>query len=378
MTMAHTNITLFKQQEAFNQASFQGHFGRTGQYASNVTDDSLRLWLDFLAKKDVIPERLQQLPAPYADCWAGWLAYNRGELAKAHQLFVSSHAALDPQADAALAIDTSLGLGRLYTRTGHFAAARDWLLQAGDQARIHDRLYDIVRSFGALGDLFLRTGFSQQSLFCLNTAHQTLPAGAGERSRQMNYLATVLMRLGTPQDQATAEDLLMQSFYLARDVHDQASMLHSLARLQFLYLDRQQPQTDVYKLLGLQEPQPAAASSPQCKIPAGFLALARSFAAALNQQTVRAAELAEQACQLLKNHPAEYYWARSLAGHLKGTPPPDWQTLLPVLQPASAPASNSVISRQWRELELGNPGASVFQPQTQLDSLISHRQVFFL
>lgn len=45
------DFRLFQQQEVFNQASFQGHFGRTERHAEQVQDESLKLWLGYLAKK---------------------------------------------------------------------------------------------------------------------------------------------------------------------------------------------------------------------------------------------------------------------------------------------------------------------------------------
>lgn len=374
--MAHSNFELFKQQEAFNQASFQGHFGRTGRYAKEVSDPSLKLWLDFLAKKDIAADSICQLPKPYVDCWQAWLAYNRGQLEQANVLFASCHAGLDQLQDAALAIDAGLGLGRLYTRSGYFATARDWLLYAANLSRLHDRLYDTVRSFGALGDLFVRAGHNQQALFCLNTAHQLLPPGAGERSRQMNYLATALMRLNTSRDQTAAEELLMQSYYLAQDTGDMTSILHSMARLQFLYLDRQQPDVDVCQLLQFQPDRQAEHSMQH--IPLGFLAMGRALAAMQLAHHELAAALAKQACEYLKNHPAEYYWALSLHSLLLND-----KTQLPGLKLSklhlhAAPLRSSVINQQWHDLSLQDMGAQLFQPQLQADSLIQHRQVFFI
>lgn len=374
--MTSTLFELFKQQEAFNQASFQGHFSHTDHFAEQAQDPSLALWLSYLAKKQLPTDSIQQLPAPYADCWLAWLAYNKGELVQALELFIRSFNALDHQRDAALTIDVCLGLGRLYTRTGYFHTARNWLLYAGDLARQHDRLYDTVRSFGAMGDLFLRAGHNQQALLCLNTAHQLLPPGAGERSRQMNYQATALMRLGTPRDQATAEELLMQSFYLAQDTQDQTSMLHSLARLQFLYLDRNQPEVDACQLLGFNNStQPVTTLQ---HIPAGFLALGRSFSALLSNQPEQATSFAQQACQHLQQHPAEYYWARSLLNFLQADNQQLPKLELPTLALHQAPSGQSIINQQWQHIALDNQGIELFKPQLQQQSLLQHRQVFFL
>lgn len=259
---------------------------------------------------------------------------------------------------------------------GYFATARDWLLYAGDLARRHDRLYDTVRSFGALGDLLLRSGHHQQALFCLNSAHQFLPPGAGERSRQMNYLATALMRLGTRRDRAAAEDLLMQSFYLAQDTNDLTSMLHSLARLQFLYLDRQQPERDASQLLeSAQDCQP---QHPLHHVPLGFLTLGRCLAAMQCQRNEQAASLAQQACEYLRNHPAEHYWALSLYSFLQVDGPQRPALPLTVITPHAAPESLSVINRQWQSLHLHDIGVQVFNPPLQQHSLIQHRRVFFI
>lgn len=49
--MAYSDFILFRQQEAFYQASFQGHFNRAGVYLDSVQDESLRQWLNYLSKK---------------------------------------------------------------------------------------------------------------------------------------------------------------------------------------------------------------------------------------------------------------------------------------------------------------------------------------
>lgn len=373
--MSHSSFILFKQQEAFSQASFQGHFNRAGVYLDSVQDESLKQWLSYLSKKKQSLESIRQLPAPYADCWLAWLAYNQGELEKAISLFNNSFKALNRHQDAGLAVDVSLGLGRLYTRAGYFDCARGWLLYAGDVARQHDRLYDTVRSFGALGDLLVRAGYPQQALFCLNTAQQLLPPGAGERSRQMNYLATVLMRLGEPTDWATAEDLLMQSYYLAKDTQDVTSMLHSLARLQFLYLDKGQIKEDICQLLDF--PQDYHAQHALHYIPLGLFALGRSLAAMQDKRHEYAIKLAGQACEYLKNHREEYYWALSLSHFLQENKPLPHLDLFE-LPLHFAPASRSVLNQPLLSIHLHDTGATLFKPQLQQDSLIQHRQVFFI
>lgn len=193
----------------------------------------------------------------------------------------------------------------------------------------------------------------------------------------MNYLATALLRLNTRRDQAAAEDLLMQSYYLARDTGDLTSILHSMARLQFLYLDRHQPEVDVCQLLELQPDNKSA--HPLHQVPLGFLALGRSLAAMqLAHKDSAATTLAQQACEHLKNHPAEYYWALSLHSFLHSNTAQLPGLQLPEIQLHQAPASYSVINQQWQDIPLQDTCSRIFKPKLQQQSLLQHRQVFFI
>lgn len=153
-------------------------------------------------------------------------------------------------------------------------------------------------------------------------------------------------------------------------------MLHSLARLQFLYLDRHQPEVDAAQLLGFSHSiQPATALQ---QIPAGFLALGRSFSALLCNQPEQASNLAQQACQYLHQHPAEYYWARSLHSLLQAVHQQLPALELPALPLHQAPSGHSVINQQWQHIALDDQGIELFKPPLQQHSLLQHRQVFFL
>jgi hypothetical protein len=66
---------------------------------------------------------------------------------------------------------------------------------------------------------------------CLSSAYNLLPAGSGQRPRQLNYLGTTLARLG---EHLRAESVLMTALHMARDLDDKPSQWHAAARLCFL------------------------------------------------------------------------------------------------------------------------------------------------
>lgn len=373
---------LLQAHEALLQPLLQGHFAAEPSWLEQSADPCLSLWLKATLKQVGTAEEYAQLPAEQAACWQGWRAYYAGNYQCAWQHFQQGWQCIQHHSAAvygtALPVDLALGFGKVFTRTGHWHTARLWLLHALELARTGDRLFDCVRGYGALGELLLRAGYPQQALFCLGTAHQLLPPGAGERSRQWNYLASALLRLQTERDQQAAESLLMSSFYLALDDgNDCNSACHSLARLQFLELDRQGHQ-DIVISLHAQKTLDQASET----VPKGFLALGRGFAAWLRGERFAAQQHAADACQHFSRHLGEAFWAahfHQLVTATESDSPPALPCVLIEPDAIAVPASQSVVDSLWQNLPLPNTGHAIFAPASNdIVQLIAHREKFFL
>lgn len=214
-----------------------GHHGHGRQWLN--TDDAtacpeLAARMAFHLKTEPTAAQLAACEPAQAAAWRGWMLFYQGRFMAAEPELIHAWRALPASApDTALECDIALGLGRLYTRSGHWRQAMGWLLAGLRLARGHGRQFDIIRCYGALGELLLRAGYPHQAQLYLATSCHLLPPGSGQRPRQLNYLASALMRNG---DLYKAESLLMTSLFMAVDEQDNESLWHSLARLQILHL----------------------------------------------------------------------------------------------------------------------------------------------
>lgn len=348
-------------------------------------DQALRLWLRAALNQPLNhASEPNCLPPLQAIRWRGWLSYFQGNYAAAGEQFIKGLEYLAQHSETAtsqlLKGRLALGLAKVYTRTGHWQSARGWMLHSLDLARQSNSLLDTVKGYGALGELLLRGGYPRDALFCLGTARELLPAGAAERTRQWNYLASALMRLNTERDQLAAESLLMSAYYLAMDSADLTSAIHALARLQFLELDRGQDR-DILALVKRSDAafEQASPQSAQDGVPQGFLAIGRAFAAWRRGERSKAEQLAEHASHYLRHAQAEQRWAKALYRQLEGATVPDEPAAESFIPLISAPQPVTVLDSHWLRPHLTDGGAAHFTPPDGgPEILLSHRQIFFL
>jgi len=199
----------------------------------STEDADFALWQKWLVRKSLTSAELEQFPAVAVALYLGWQSYHSGQYQQALSLFLEAAEHGEPQF-INVAIDAAIGICRIYTRVGHWHHARLWAVSALQQSRRANRLFDISRSFNALGDVLCRAGHTQLAHFCLICAANVLPHGSIHKARHLNNVATTLMR---QQANLRAEAVLMNSLYLAKDTNDADSSWHALARLQWLYLD---------------------------------------------------------------------------------------------------------------------------------------------
>lgn len=367
--------------EALLQPLLQGHRRTVIAQLPQHADTPLYPWFRAMLTQKGSAHEHTHLPAEHATCWQGWQAYYAGNYHQAWQHFLHGQQLLQQHSGSpwglgtSLPVELALGLAKVYVRVGYWHTSRQWTLHALALARKADRLFDCVRCYGALGELLLRAGHPQQALFCLGTSHRLLPPGAGERSRQWNYLASALLRLGTEAERQSAESLLMSSFYLSQDDGDANSTCHALARLQFLALDRNQNHDAVTTLRAEQLPEHASEA-----VPKGFLSMGRGLAAWRRADRKAAQQYARQASQHFQNNHGEYLWAASFC-RLLNIPPSPCPASAPPITPdiTPAPASLSPVDSLWQRIPLQDTGPTVFAPPADTMARITeHRKVFFL
>lgn len=257
-----------------------------------------------------IAASLEQLPKAVQHNWLGWLAHDKGRFEEAHRHFSlawtakSSLISADPLFAMPYEANIALGLGRTHLRSGHWEHARRWLLFGLSKARRCGEEATVYKIYGALGELFVRASALVQGFACLNLAYRLLPAGSGQRARQLNYLGTALGRL---QEHLRAQSVLMTSYHMAKDSGDNISKWHALARLQQLNLKappvRQSSALHLDELASSPEQAPAVAR--------GYWSLAKARATRHTVNLADSTHLFESAWRdfSLAHVPMERAWA---------------------------------------------------------------------
>lgn len=210
------------------------------------------------------------------------------------------------------ATDTALGLAKVYTRTGHWALARDWCLYYLYLARKQLTAFDIAKGYGALAEIFLRADKSNEALACFQMAYHLMPLQHGQQARQYNFMASALMR---NQEWLRAEVLLHTSQQISKNqlkfdennIELLASRQHSEMRLAFLdYLQAKNIKFNAENL-------PKQPTGLQI-LPTGMLWVVQGLNALNQQQTNVAMTAFNQAMQIFDNKmPLEYAWVKRLA-----------------------------------------------------------------
>lgn len=378
---ADLNSAVIDRYEQHLQWLFQGHqhISRHWLQTQADTDPELASWLSLRLRVALPPERLQALAPHLRQQLSGWQLYYQGQYQQAAEQFTLAWPVAQEYPDSISPMDVALGLGKVYTRTGDWSLARDWILHALASARAQQRLFAITEGYGALGELFLRAGQAQAAQACMSNACQLLPPGSGQQAKQLNYLASALLRNGAL---LRAESLLMTAVHMASAQDDADSLWHALARLQFVRLQSSEvaPATRVDVMQGLESYQPARKTPVAC----GFFHIGQALWLARQQQSERAAQSLQQALQHLGPQlPLERMWAQRLHCALLGQPyipePALLQRWTPVLHIKPA-VSLSVLDHTWQVLPLPskNGFARLLQPLGTLDDEAQARTAFFI
>lgn len=90
------------------------------------------------------------------------------------------------------ALDSSLGMAKAYTRTGHWQLAKAWCLYYLALARRFLCHFDVAKGYGALAEIFLRANTPKEALGRFQMAYHFMPLQSGQKARQYNFMASAL------------------------------------------------------------------------------------------------------------------------------------------------------------------------------------------
>jgi hypothetical protein len=238
----------------------------------------------------------------------------------------------------------------------------------------------VYKSYGALGELFVRASAFAQGFACLNLAYRLLPAGSGQRARQLNYLGTALGRLN---EYLRAQSVLMTSYYMSKDGGDAVSKWHATARLQHLNLKC--PPSVQLSAQSLQELPDAPESAPF--VARGYWRLAKARSMCTKEQASERIEWLQGACADFKmaNVPMEHAWAGLWLYRQTGDPGSWQESVVAVralmdLRPVDPPPPIGVLDLSLEQPEL--PQMNAFDallrcPSTE-DEWLQLDDLFFL
>lgn len=301
----------------------------------------------------------------------GWTAYYQHDYLQAHQHFIQ---AVQQDSWQHYALNSALGLAKVYTRTGHWQAARDWCLYYLSVARQESYHFEVAKGYGALAEIFLRASYANEALACFQTAYHLMPLGQGQQAKQYNFMASALLR---NKEALRAEVLLHTSRQISRNLLDldpqnkdaQASLCHSTLR--FYYLNISKLECDQTAEINIDDAQLMAQiseSNSLTRAPLGLLEVAKGIAC-LAKNVAQAQTHFAQAMQYFgPKLVMEYQWAARL--HASCIAPATDQgiaemTQLFALHPIQPPVFTVIADATWQKVPLNNQG---FLPLTTAQS----------
>lgn len=365
--MQHTDYQFAYHVNQIAKLLYSGQTAKIHTYAATLEhnmQDKLSPWLtstlanEFSGSSVELPASLSE----YQSCASGWRAYYQHDYVLAHQHFAQAIAADNWQH---YALTSALGLAKVYTRSGHWQAARDWCLYYLSLARQQSYHFDVAKGYGALAEIFLRASCAKEALACFQTAYHLMPLGQGQQSKQYNFMASALMR---NKEALRAEVLLHTSRQISRNVLDidpdnqdaLASLCHSTMRFYYLNLlqsDHDMPvrvnQDDEKLMLHI------APSHGLAAVPLGLLQVAKGIGCLKHDGEQAQAYFAQAMQNFGPKLVVEHQWAARLQASCTNSVAGqnvDALAAIFALQPIVPPVFDAVLDHTWQQVELSNQG----------------------
>lgn len=367
-----------------------GKYEELQTYVSKQSDDikaQLNIWASQVLSKlqqDGIKDKL-----PLANQYGidGWQAFYGHDYHQALDLF--KRAMNEPNWQQT-ALDSSLGVAKVYTRTGHWQLAKAWCLYYLTFARRSLCHFDVAKGYGALAEIFLRANAHKEALGCFQMAYHLMPLQSGQKARQYNFMASALLRHG---EFLRAEALLYSSHQgieralsaEPESMEYQAGLLHSQMRFSFLAVlsgREKLPLVDLDKItqtsaLGLKA------------MPSGMLWVAHGVHHLNQNEPKKASDEFYQAMMIFDGRLLfEHLWASRLYQYCQKMQGVDYQVCDKAVKKAQAvfdieqinpPQIQIVFDQTWQKVALRHQGfVQLLQDDLDKQTLIDVWQQFFI
>lgn len=344
--------------ERMSHLQWTGKLAELNKYLEQQSSDiqqQLKFWHQHLVQRFDDDNNDLNLPDMDKLRILGWQQFYQHQYEQALTFFEQT---LQAEHWQIYAIDTALGLAKVYTRTGHWALARDWCLYYLHLARKHLTAFDIAKGYGALAEIFLRANQPNEALACFQIAYHLMPLQHGQQARQYNFMASALMR---NKEWLRAEVLLHTSQQMSKNQLkiDQtnpellASRQHSEMRLAFLdYLQQKCPRffTDEHMLSMMEKPTGLQI------LPIGMLWIVKGLYDLRHGNQALANTAFIQAMLIFEHRmPMEYFLAKRLAGQFNPDDAKRLQAMFEIKQ-LDVPHFINVVDSTWQSVELNNQG----------------------
>lgn len=365
--MQQANYKFAHHVEQIAKLLYLGQTSKIQKYTAGLDQsmqDSLEPWLYSLQLSEggSLTSKEQVTLSDHEASSCGWGAYYRNEYLLAHDYFKQS---ILQEGWQEYSLNSALGLAKVYTRTGHWASARDWCLYYLTLARQHSNHFEVAKGYGALAEVFLRASCANEALACFQTAYHLMPLGQGQRAKQYNFMASALLR---NKEMLRAEVLLHTSRQVSRNVLEKdptnqdalASFCHSIMR--FYYLNLLQSEGDALSVINQDDEALMAQvteSNQLAVVPLGLLQVAKGIGN-LKKDLPQAKAHFEQAMKYFgPTLIMEYHWASRLKNsctHEKTKQDTTELEKIFALQPMLAPVFDTVLDTTWQKVQLSNQG----------------------
>jgi|GEM_PF-3468826 len=194
------------------------------QFSELLSDDLLQFCC-FVAQFNPTEWRDEFTSDPHSELHQvtlGWQRYYQAQYDQSQDLFLEAFGQQGNWNSWA-----ALGLGKVCSDNGDWNGARKWILDAMRNARRDNDLNQLAQCYGALGEVFFRTGHYKSAFTLFTRDKALLPPGHEQHARLRNYLAISLGRLGCD---AMCQPMLWTSLYRSID-NNPISVGYSVASL---------------------------------------------------------------------------------------------------------------------------------------------------